>query len=271
MQLVLMALRCRMRVAYDGTHFAGWQLQPRCRTVQGVLEKTLARRFGGQRVPLLGASRTDAGVHARGNAAHFDLPVMPDLDLLERQLNRMLPPDVAVSELQPAVPEPWQAEQGLEWHAIVNSVGKRYVYRLTKRQDPFERLYRARVAHEPINLGRLDAALRLFVGHHDFRAFGNYANGQHPDRSTLRTVDATYLVDEGDGDASVVVDLDGALYKMVRNIVGTAIAVARVRLALMLCDSATRRTTLTSTLSRSSCKGAAIGPTILQRPRRPTA
>lgn len=109
-------IRYRFRVAYDGTDFAGWQIQPRARTVQGVIERALTKRFSGQPVTTLGASRTDAGVHARGQMAHADLPTAVDATKLEFQLNRMLPHDVRLFDLELA-PEPkkWQVEQSLQW------------------------------------------------------------------------------------------------------------------------------------------------------------
>lgn len=110
-------IRYRFRVAYDGTDFAGWQIQPRARTVQGVIERALTKRFSGQPVTILGASRTDAGVHARGQMAHADLPMAVNTTMLEFQLNRMLPHDVRLFDLEPApAPTEWQAEQSLQWY-----------------------------------------------------------------------------------------------------------------------------------------------------------
>ena len=107
------AARYALRVAYDGTHFNGWQHQPNARTVEGELRKAFTTRFDGVNVPLLGASRTDSGVHARGQAAHVDLPeVVADVDLLKHQLNRMLPDDVRINCVREAPPggeKPWHA------------------------------------------------------------------------------------------------------------------------------------------------------------------
>ena len=93
----------------------------------------------------LGASRTDKGVHALGQVVQADLPlVVDDTELLEFQVNRMLPEDVRIYDLEAAPqPESWQVEQGLPWHAIINSVSKRYEYKLTygkPHQDPMKRL-----------------------------------------------------------------------------------------------------------------------------------
>ena len=230
--------RYALRVAYDGTRFKGWQVQPGgARTVQGELNAALRTRFGGVDVATLGASRTDAGVHARGQCAHADLPVAPldgaPLELLEHQINRLLPDDARVHDLRPApAPTAWQAREGLPWHAIANAAGKRYAYRLTARRgsaDPLGRLYRGHVAYRDVDFGRLDDALSCFVGEHDFAAFANNAPGVDPagaKRSTTRAIRSATLLDEGGGDATLTFELDGALYKMVRNVVGAAVAVA---------------------------------------------
>ena len=230
--------RYALRVAYDGTRFKGWQVQPRgARTVQGELNAALRTRFGGVDIATLGASRTDAGVHARGQCAHADLPVAPldgaPLELLEHQINRLLPDDARVHDLRPApAPQAWQAREGLPWHAIANAAGKRYAYRLTARRgsaDPLGRLYRGHVAYRAVDFGRLDDALACFVGEHDFAAFANNAPGFDPSgnaRSTTRAIRSATLLDEGGGDATLTFELDGALYKMVRNVVGAAVAVA---------------------------------------------
>lgn len=223
--------RYALRVAYDGTAFKGWQTQPGCRTVQGELERALSQRFDGAAVATLGASRTDAGVHARGQAAHADLPGVGALGgdalaLLEHQVNRILPADAKIFDLRPAPPPAgWQAADGLPWHAIVNSRGKRYRYRLRAargKADPLDARYRGTVRHAGIDEALLDAALAKFVGEHDFRALADGA----PPRSTVRTIRSIERVDEGGGEASLFFVVDGALYKMLRNVVGLAIAVA---------------------------------------------
>lgn len=244
--------RYRFRAAYDGTKFYGWQIQPKQRTVQGTIEKALTRRFDGFRVLTLGASRTDKGVHAQGQVVQADLPrEVADAGLLEYQINRMLPEDVRIYDFEIAPQaHAWQVEQGLPWHAIINSKSKRYEYKMTvgkAHMDPMKRLYRARLTHQQVDFGLLEDSLKLFVGTHDFRTFGNglkaaddaeddsFLSLPNPNadcnpsdygRSTVRTILGAEVIDEGDGDATIAFDLDGALYKMVRNIVGTAVAVA---------------------------------------------
>ena len=225
-------VRHRLRLAYDGTQFRGWQAQPGARTVQGALEEALERRFGGRHIATVGASRTDAGVHASGQVAQADLPLGVDCDKLRYQLNRILPEDVRLLEVDVAPePEAWQKEQGFGWHILWNSVGKRYSYRLRASRspmDPTQRLYRAHISYPAIDFDVLEEALGLFVGKHDFRSFVNNAhNSDLAQKVTVRTMRTVELVRENDqGDATITFELDGALYKMLRNVVGTALAVA---------------------------------------------
>eukprot|EP00634_Sargassococcus_sp_CCMP2135_P002907 CAMPEP_0198665572 /NCGR_PEP_ID=MMETSP1467-20131203/61009_1 /TAXON_ID=1462469 /ORGANISM="unid. sp., Strain CCMP2135" /LENGTH=340 /DNA_ID=CAMNT_0044402171 /DNA_START=40 /DNA_END=1062 /DNA_ORIENTATION=- len=228
--------RYRLTVAYDGTNFAGWQNQVATRTVQGTLESVLSRRFD-SRVATLGASRTDAGVHARGQVAQADLPEDIDCALVRHQLNRMLSDDVRVLKLERAPePESWQRERDFPWHAIANAVGKRYIYKLSASRepmDPVQRLYRAQVAHHSIDVDAFREALALFVGTHDFRTFTNNARDNDRgafsgNKTSVRTIHSIDFVDEGHGDATLTFELDGALYKMLRNIIGTSLAAAGV-------------------------------------------
>ena len=218
------AARYALRVAYDGTHFNGWQVQPNARTVEGELRRAFTQRFDGANVPLLGASRTDSGVHARGQAAHVDLPeVVADVDLLKHQLNRMLPDDVRINCVREAPPGGEKP-----WHAIACSTGKRYSYRMTARygsQDPLERLYRAHVCYEDLDFALLSNALQRCRGRFDFKAFANNAPTQNPlEMDTIREIRSIEAEDEGFGDYTVQIELDGALYRMVRNVVGACVA-----------------------------------------------
>ena len=117
--------RYRCRVAYDGTRFAGMQYQPNAMTVQGTLQKALQKRMQ-QEVKVVAAGRTDAGVHARGQAVHFDLFGAPDAAALEHSLNRLLPGDVRVTAVEPA---PERDLHSRHWHAIYWATGKLYSYR----------------------------------------------------------------------------------------------------------------------------------------------
>jgi len=223
----------RITLAYDGTDFAGWQMQSgrAARTVQGTLEATIARLGDGARVVVVGAGRTDAGVHALGQVASFRLDrELPSAEL-QRALNAMLPEDLRVLEAAPA-PE--------GFHARKSAVSKRYRYELDT--GPVQLPARRRVAgHLP---GRLDAvAVRavaeLYCGRRDFASLAS-AGGSA--KTTVRTVlrsEARFA-----GETLVYeVEADGFLRRMVRSLVGGLIAAGRgtlgiedLRCALAACD-----------------------------------
>ncbi len=203
-----------MTVAYDGTHFLGWQRQPQGRSVQETLEKALAPLAAPATCTVHGSGRTDAGVHARGQVAHFRMERVLMPGQLRRALNGTLPPDVRVLDAAEAPPE---------FDARRSARGKEYRYFLWNDEvlPPDQRLYTAQV-RRPMDLEALRAAAVRFVGRHDFTAFS--ANPHRETESTVRTVFAVEVLREGP-----VFELrfrgEGFLYKMVRSMVGFLIAV----------------------------------------------
>lgn len=269
--------RYRARVAYDGSGFVGFQIQSKGRTIQGELEKVLSQRFNSQ-VKVVGAGRTDAGVHARGQAFHFDISsdrsltkevqsqeLQQSLDTtdsdesqfcscLQTSLNSMLPQDLRVwniSKCPPPetftkfLPDGKTSIRTYNWHVIYNAKKKLYVYRISMgpqsvSTDPLQRYTRVYVDGD-IDSEYLRKILKHYEGTHDFRAFaGAIEANQRKDgiehKNTVRTVHKVTLIDEGGGDYRIDILLKGALYKMVRNMVGTALDVAkgRVKEELML-------------------------------------
>lgn len=210
--------RRRLELAYLGTFFEGWQLQEGVRrgggpprTVQATVEEALGRMHGAP-IRLHAASRTDAGVHADGQVAHFDVPVGGPLvppEGLRRGLNALLPWDVRIVAAAPA-------REG--WHARFAALGKLYVYRL-RRGDvlpPFEGL-RETLASPRIDPGAMRAAAARLVGRRDFARFGLAGS---PRKTTVRTL--VRLDVEEEGPLVVVTALgDGFLRGMVRRLVGT--------------------------------------------------
>lgn len=211
--------RIKLTLAYDGQPFAGWQSQRGGGGVQDFVEASAGRIAGG-RVPVTGAGRTDAGVHALGQVAHFDSPV-PSMGPSEwqRALNAALPNQIRVlrSTCAPKA-----------FHARFSATGKVYRYRIwTGAVLPPHQFLRA--WHEPRLAGGTDllrAALQEFVGTHDFSGFS--ANrGTVPD-STIRTISAIKTIQVGP-QITVTITGSGFLYKMVRMIVGAAARVATGR------------------------------------------
>lgn len=207
-----------LEISYLGTFFEGWQTQDAVRdgggaprTVQAVVEAALERMHGSA-VRLHAASRTDAGVHAEGQVAHFDVPpggprVPPDG--LRRGLNALLPWDVRVERAEPAP---------AAWHARFDALGKRYVYRLRRGDHlpPFDGL-RETLASPRLDLRAMRAAATRLVGRNDFAPFGLAGA---PRRTTVRTLARLDLEERGPLLVVTAVG-DGFLRGMVRRLVGT--------------------------------------------------
>ncbi|MBI1796913.1 MAG: tRNA pseudouridine(38-40) synthase TruA [Candidatus Eisenbacteria bacterium] len=200
----------KLTVAYDGTAFHGWQRQPDRRTVQGVLEESLAAILG-ESIGITGAGRTDAGCHARGQVASFVTGSRLPVYALPPTLNRALPGDVRVRAAE---------EAGEGFNARRSAIARRYAYRLLNEDD----LLHERYAWHPRRAVRPDAlerATRVLEGEHDFSVFR--ATGSTPAEPRCAVSRATWRAWEGGVQLDIVAD--HFLYHMVRGIVGTALAV----------------------------------------------
>eukprot|EP00934_Nitzschia_sp_Nitz4_P002435 Nitzschia sp. Nitz4//scaffold5_size260463//105132//106133//NITZ4_000975-RA/size260463-processed-gene-0.316-mRNA-1//1//CDS//3329555319//2430//frame0 len=242
-------LRYRCRVSYDGKRFSGYQYNPSTRTVQGVLEQALTEHFQ-RHIRVVGTSRTDAGVHARGQAIHFDL-FFDECDTVENQiwnrqvelaLNRLLPDDIRVWNVGPAPPVSNVTTHGktnlYNWDAMRSCDSKLYCYRLCLSRfamDARERHWRWQPNLQAEQVGleptRLHDALQAFEGSHDFTCFAGSLVALNRELgfevTTTRTIRRCRLVleDRVRQHYRMEVELEGAMYKMVRNLVGTAIDV----------------------------------------------
>lgn len=206
--------RHRLIVSYDGARFAGWQRQTNAPSVQETLEAALGELLG-QSVSVLGASRTDAGVHARGQSAHLDLPRPFPLRGLIHGTNHFLPPQVRVLAAQ-------QMIDG--FHARRSAAAKEYRYRMMRLPvlSPLDAPYVLGV-DEDLDVAAMRVAARSLVGEHDFGAFAR-TGGSH--RHTRRTVFALGLEQQGP-ELVLWVRGDGFLRGMVRAVVGTLLEVGR--------------------------------------------
>lgn len=205
-----------MIIAYDGSRYHGWQIQPNGQTIQEILQKNLAIILR-KEVLVIGSGRTDAGVHALGQVANFYLNEKVDIFRLRASLNGLLPPDIRVKEI---------VESPLVFHAQYSAIGKTYHYHLhlDRVQDPFQRLYSFHVK-EKINVDLLKEAVRLFVGTHDFTAFANENHLGSAANDAVRTMYRLDLIEQNGG-VRLEFEADGFLYKMVRNITGTLLEIA---------------------------------------------
>jgi tRNA pseudouridine38-40 synthase len=210
----------RLTLHYDGGGFAGWQLQPGRRTVQGELEAALARLAAAPFL-VIAAGRTDSGVHATGQVVGVVVPRKWAAAELQRALNAVLPRDVWVAA----------ADQGSDaFHARYDAVARGYAYRVgttPMSRSPFRRRW-CWALQLPLPLEPLNDAAARFVGQHSFRAF---AKSGQPERGELCTVHRAHWRQQPDSDLVFHVVANRFLHHMVRYMVGTMVDVARGRRA----------------------------------------
>ena len=215
-----MTQRYKLTLAYDGTHYAGWQVQPNGTTVQAMLEAALGE-MNDAPVKLHGSGRTDAGVHARGQVAHCDLEKPFRIKGLQRALNAMLPGDIRVNRVE-LVDD--------RFHARKSAIGKEYRYCIYNGPvlRPDRRLYRLQVIR-PLDLEAMRAAAALLVGRHDFASFT--ANARREVLSTVRTITRMDVVKRG-RELEIQAEGEGFLFKMVRSLAGWLIRVGEGKVSV---------------------------------------
>ncbi len=206
--------RIRLLLSYDGTEYHGWQIQPNLPTIQGEIETALAQ-IEGERIQLHGSGRTDAGVHAVGQVAAFDLRNPIPAGNLRRALNRLLPRDIRVLEV---------TEAQTDFHPRFNAKRKTYEYRMLRAEvcPPFLRRY---VHHHPypLNEEAMIAFAPLLDGEHDFSIFAAADEKDELGHSKVRTIFSSRVYRQGSSEDDLLiyrVTGSGFLKHMVRNIVG---------------------------------------------------
>lgn len=205
-------------LSYDGTAYHGWQVQPNGISVQEEMQKALSTLLR-QDIEIVGAGRTDAGVHARVMVAHFDFGQALDVAQLAYKLNRILPKDISVSKVM-AVSE--------DMHARFSAVKRTYHYYIHLHKDPFHRFYSCELHYE-LDFGLMNEAAAYLLECSDFAAFCKV----HTDvKTTICKVTEARWIDDGGGCWHFVISADRFLRNMVRAVVGTLIDVGRHRLTL---------------------------------------
>lgn len=201
-----------MVVAYDGTNYCGWQVQPNEITIEEVLNRSLSNLLG-EKIEVMGASRTDSGVHSLGNVAVFDTNTRMPADKIAFALNQRLPEDIVVQG---------SCEVPSDWHPRYQESTKTYEYRILNRtfRMPTRRLD-TYFYHYPLDVEQMSEAASYLVGTHDFTSFCA-ANAQV--KSTVRTIYSCTAQKENDI-ITIRVTGNGFLYNMVRIIAGTLIEV----------------------------------------------
>ena len=210
-------MRIKLTIEYDGTAYAGWQRQENALAVQQVIEEALTK-LTRARVVIAGASRTDAGVHALGQTAHFDTESRIPPDKYAFALNTMLPADIRIRKSE-AVSE--------DFHARFSNKGKRYRYLIyqSPHAGALNRNTHAHVIY-PLDDEKMRRELTALIGTHDFAAFA--ASGSVV-KDTVRTIYSASLARRGD-ELELLVEGSGFLYNMVRIIAGTLIGVGSGKL-----------------------------------------
>lgn len=213
--------RYKLLIAYDGSGFHGWQKQelpdaPALRTVQGVMHDALVRLFK-QPINLVGASRTDSGVHAHGQVAHFDAESRVPVQRMAMAINSRMPDDIEVRSAEEVSPA---------FDAIRCAVTKQYTYTIhnTERR-PLGLRHMVHHYRHPLDADAMNAAADRLLGEHDFEGFSAAGHGRE---STVRTIHRCEVKREGER-VVITIEGNGFLWNMVRIIAGTLVEVGRSR------------------------------------------
>lgn len=206
--------RIRLTVAYDGTAYCGWQVQPGVVTIESELNRCLSDLMK-EEIQVIGASRTDSGVHAMGNIAVFDTTARMPGEKVSYALNQRLPEDIRIQKSE---------EVPLDWHPRHRDSQKTYEYRIYRGEFPMpiKRLYSLFTYHK-LNVQAMQQAAAYFVGEHDFKSFCQVGAQVE---STVRTI-YELTVEEQGPELVIRVTGNGFLYNMVRIIAGTLLEVGQ--------------------------------------------
>ncbi len=206
--------RIKLTIAYDGTNYCGWQIQPNGLTIEEVINRTLSK-LTGEDIQVIGASRTDSGVHAMGNVAVFDTETTIPAEKIAMALNQRLPEDIVIVKSE---------EVASDFHPRYCDCSKTYEYHIinTRIPVPTKRLTNYFVSYN-LNIENMRKAASYLVGEHDFVSFCNVRTDVE---NTVRTITELDILTNGD-EITIRITGDGFLYNMVRIIVGTLIRVGR--------------------------------------------
>jgi tRNA pseudouridine38-40 synthase len=210
-----MKLTYKITISYDGTDYFGWQRQPDKKTIQGTLENVLYN-FLSKKINVLGAGRTDAGVHAVGQVAHFRADMKLENSELQQAINGQLPHDIRVTTLE---------KTGPDFHARKSALSKIYQYRIFNTRDisPFLIRY-ALYIPSPLNITKMKKAAAHFIREDDFSAFSSNRL-LHPVRNVFRSE----IRKKGE-EIIYTVEATGFLKYMVRTLVGTLLEIGKGKL-----------------------------------------
>ncbi len=209
--------RIKLLIAYDGTPYLGWQIQAKGETVQGVMEKVISKVLK-EEIRLVGSGRTDTGVHALGQVAHFDTHSHLDCEIMKKAFNANLPQTIVVRSVE---------EVGPDFHARFSAKSRQYRYFITSCRLPFWARY-TWFFDKKLDLEVMREACKLFVGEHDFKVFGSPMS---PGGSTVREIYLCHIKKKLNR-IEVVVEANAFLKRMVRNIVGAIVKIGEGKASL---------------------------------------
>ncbi len=209
----------KLTIEYDGANYQGWQVQPKGPTIQGMIEEKLAL-LTGETIHLIGSGRTDAGVHALGQIAHFKTKSKMNVQSIQRALNSLLPPDIAIQRAE-------EVEE--DFHARKHSQSKVYEYQILNRnlRSVFHRGHAWHIPQE-LDWKEMKKATQRLKGEHDFSSFRSVGS---PTRTPIRRVIRAEWRKSRDGLLRFEIEANGFLKQMVRAIIGTLVEVGKGKIS----------------------------------------
>lgn len=211
-------MRYFIHLAYDGTRYHGWQIQPNGISVEGEIELRLSTLLR-QPIDIVGAGRTDAGVHARHMVAHFDFEDGYDTKLLCYRLNRMMPPDICIYKIEKVADD---------LHARFSATSRTYHYYISTKRNPFNRQY-TWLCHYDLDFELMNQAAEILLEYKDFASFCK----SHTDvKTTLCNIIEAKWIKDDEGCYYFRIKANRFLRNMVRAVVGTLVEIGRHRLSL---------------------------------------
>ncbi len=212
-----MTRNIKLTIEYDGSNFLGWQIQKKGRTVQGEIQKTLEKLLK-QKINLIGAGRTDSGVHALGQVANFKTDNKIGVEQIQKALNNLLPKDIVIKKVQ---------EVNLDFNARFKAKSRVYKYRIYLGKSAILRKLRWEV-FQPLDIKKMKQALRLIKGYHNFSNFGRKGEDLHDFKCQILKAKG----EENGSEVSFEIEANRFLRGMVRSLVGSLVEIGRGRLGL---------------------------------------
>ena len=210
-------MRLRLLIEYDGSDYCGWQIQNGHKTVQGAIENALQLIIG-KTIRIIGAGRTDSGVHARGQVAHFDLDRPVDIIVLQRSLNGILKRDIRIRALEPVESD---------FHARYSAKLRQYHYLIASQPTAILRNFTWNLSYD-LDINKMNRAAKLIIGQHDFKSFCRTKSDVNSYICSVKT--AKWL--RKNGLSQFIIQADRFLHGMVRALVGAFVDIGRSKLEI---------------------------------------